>query len=57
MENACSLFGERVPRKYGPKVKIWHLLRGITLLTIWIERNDHVFNQVEWHLAKVKHKI
>ena len=39
-----AFFGERLPKKYGLKTKIWHLLRGITLWTIWIERNDKVFN-------------
>ena len=52
-----TIFRERIPRKYGSKVKIWHLLKGITLWTIWIERNDKVFNQVEWHISKVKHRI
>ena len=49
-----AIFGERIPRKYGPKVKIWHILRGIILWTIWIERNDKVFNHVEWYISKVK---
>ena len=52
-----ALFGERIPKKYGPKSKIWHLLRGITLWTIWIERNDKVFNQEQWHETRVKHRI
>ena len=29
-----ALFRERIPKKYGPKSKIWHFLRGITLWTI-----------------------
>jgi hypothetical protein len=37
--------------------QIWHLLRGITLWTIWIERNDRVFNQEQWHVSRVKHRI
>jgi hypothetical protein len=52
-----ALFGERIPKKYSKKIPIWHLIRGITLWTIWIERNDKVFNQEQWHLSKVKHKI
>ena len=46
-----------VPKKYGKKDKIWHLLRGITMWTIWIKRNDKVFNHGQWHESKVKHKI
>ena len=52
-----ALFGERIQRKFVKKIKIWHLLRGITLWTIWIERNDKVFNHEQWHESKVKHKI
>ena len=37
--------------------KIWHLLRGVTIWTIWIERNDKVFNHEQWHETKVKHQI
>ena len=37
--------------------KMWHLLRGITLWNIWIERNDKVFNHEQWHESKVKQQI
>ena len=42
---------------YSKKMPNWHLLRCITLWSIWIERNDKVFNQEQWHISKVKHKI
>ena len=38
-------------------MKIWHLLIGITLWSIWIERNDKAFNQEQRHVSKVKHRI
>ena len=38
-------------------IQIWHLLRGITLWIIWIERNGKVFNYKEWYEAKMKHRI
>jgi len=38
------------------KILIWHLLRGITLWTIWIECNDKVFNHEQWHESNVKHR-
>lgn len=38
-------------------IHIWHLLRGITLWTIWIERNDKVFNPEQWRESRVKHRI
>lgn len=43
-----ALFGERIPKKFGKMIKIWHLLRGITLWTTWIECNDKVFNHEQW---------
>jgi hypothetical protein len=51
------MFWERMPKKFVKKMKIWHLLQGITLWTIWIERKDRVFNQEQWHECKVKHLI
>lgn len=52
-----ALFGERLQKKFCKQIQIWHLLRGITLWFIWIERNDKVFNQEHWIEAKVKHLI
>ena len=52
-----TIFGKRIPKKYSKKIKIWHLLRGITLWTISIEHNDKVFNHEQWHEFKVKHRI
>ena len=37
--------------------KHFHLLRGITLWTIWIECNNKVFNYEHWHESKVTHRI
>jgi hypothetical protein len=52
-----AIYGEMVRRKFCKQNKIWHLLRGIALWTIMIERNDKVFNLEEWHESKVKHRI
>ena len=52
-----AMFGERVPKKNDKMIKVWHLLRSVTLWTIWIERNDKVFNQEHWHKSKVKQRI
>ena len=51
----CSM--KEFPRNLVKKINIWHLLHGITLWTVWIERNDKVFNHEQWHEAKVKHRI
>lgn len=50
-------FGWRVPKKCVENIKIWHLLRGITLWTIWIEWYDDVFNQEQWHESKAEYHI
>jgi hypothetical protein len=55
IRNKASL-GKR-PLRSCQNIKIWHLLCGITLWTIWIECNDRVSNQKQWHESKVKHLI
>ena len=52
-----AILGERIPKRYGKKSKTWHLFRGITMWTIWIERNDKVFIHEHWHELKVKQCI
>ena len=52
-----ALLGKRILNKFVKKMKIWHLLPGIKLWTIWSERNDRVFNQEQWHECKTKHLI
>ena len=52
-----TIFGERISYKFRKLVKIWHLLQGITLWTIWVERNDKVFSQEQWQESKVKSRI
>ena len=37
--------------------KFWSLLRGVTLWTLWIVRNDQVFNQCRWLQAKIEQII
>jgi hypothetical protein len=38
-------------------IEIWHLLRGITLWTIWIKSIGKVFNHEQWHESKVKQRL
>ena len=52
-----TLFGEKIPQHFVNNNKIWCLLCGITIWTIWIEYNDKVINQEQWHQSKVKHLI
>lgn len=51
------LFRERITNKFVKKIKIWHLLRGISLWTMWIEQNDRVFNHEQCRESKMKHLI
>lgn len=39
-----TLFGEKFPYEFGKMIKIWHILKDITLWTIWFERNGKVCN-------------
>lgn len=39
-------------KNFIKKIKIWHLLCGITFWTIWIECKDKVFSQEEWYESK-----
>ena len=52
-----TLFWERDPKKFAYSIMVWHLLQGITLLTIWTKCNDWVFNQEQWHESKMKQVI
>jgi hypothetical protein len=42
------LFGVKLKSRIKHLNPIWHLLQGIALWTIWVERNDLVFNQKQW---------
>ena len=48
-----AILADRPPRKFSDLSRIW-LLRGITLWTLWIARNDKVFNQHHWTPHKVE---
>jgi hypothetical protein len=43
-----SIFASRPPRRFSKIGRFWDLLRGITMWTIWLARNDQVFNQDRW---------
>ena len=44
-------------KNFVKKIKIWHLLCGITFWTIWIECKDKVFSQEQWYESKVNYLI
>ena len=52
-----SSSGKRFINFFVRNIKNWCLLCGITIWTIWIEHNDKVFNQEQWHQSKFKHLI
>lgn len=43
-----GIFGKKIPSSLGKVYRIWPLLRGITLWTMWIERNDLTVNNSRW---------
>jgi hypothetical protein len=52
-----ALFAQRMPSRFQDQGTIWVYLRSITLWTLWVARNDTVFNQQESHRAKVEGAI
>jgi hypothetical protein len=42
------LFGVKLEGRIKHFSPILHLLQGIALWTIWVERNDLVFNHKQW---------
>ena len=52
-----ALIGDMILKNFVKKIKIWHLLCGITFWTIWIECKDKVFSQEQWYESKVNYLI
>jgi hypothetical protein len=52
-----SLFSARPPRRFSKTLRFWELLRGITIWTIWLARNDKVFNHEDWAQERVEQTI
>jgi len=50
------VFVAKSPRQVQHVENIWSLLKGITLWTFYIERNDLVFNNERWNVFKI-HKV
>jgi hypothetical protein len=43
-----SIFAGPILRRFQSVGRLWSLLRGITLWSMWIARNQCIFNQVRW---------
>jgi hypothetical protein len=52
----CSL-RQRSPHKFKPVARLWLLLHGISLWTIWITRNHFVFQGERWSQELVQSLI
>lgn len=52
-----GLFNDKLPRRFRSVYKIWDLLRGVIVWTLWIARNDMVFNGNKWNQQKILHTI
>jgi hypothetical protein len=54
---SLRLFGDKLKGRLKHSSPIWHLLRGIVIWTIWIKRNDSVFNQKQWPHTRPKSRV
>ncbi|KAG0574234.1 hypothetical protein KC19_VG246300 [Ceratodon purpureus] len=52
-----GIFSYRIPRKFDAFKQIWLELRSVVLWTLWIERNDIVFNNQRWPPAKLLQQV
>lgn len=52
-----TIFSARLPHRYKRVSYIWASLRGVVLWTLWISRNDAVFNGIMWTDEKLYQKI
>ena len=52
-----AIFATRPSCRLKPVSGIWSLARGTALWTIWIARNDVVFNQENWDNEKIRGMI
>lgn len=43
-----TIFSSRIPRKFKRFDSVWAWLRGVVLWTVWLCRNDRVFNGIMW---------
>jgi hypothetical protein len=43
-----ALFGQQLPRAYHALGSIWAYVRSVTMWSVWIARNDVVFNHLTW---------
>lgn len=46
-------FSDYIPRKFNPVKRVWMELRTVVMWTLWIERNDKVFNNCAWTNEKL----
>jgi hypothetical protein len=52
-----AIFSTPPPRRFQKFARFWSLFRGVTLWSIWIARNDLVFNHIRWHHNKIMSTI
>lgn len=52
-----GIFSNRIPKKFDMVNSIWGIIRTVILWTLWIERNDVVFNSLHWCPSKLQQSI
>lgn len=52
-----GIFSARIPRRFDKVRKIWMAVRSTVVWLLWLERNDAVFNDIQWLRAKMIQKV
>jgi hypothetical protein len=52
-----ALFAQEPPWKFQKVARLWLLLREVTMWSVWISRNNFVFNQSRWNHQHVTNLI
>jgi hypothetical protein len=53
-EAKYAIFSFRLPRRFQDVSRIWQSLRSVVLWSVWIARNDIVFNHVAWSQQRMR---
>jgi hypothetical protein len=51
-----GIFSDKIPRRFDSIQKIWMAIRGTVVWTLWMERNDAIFNDIKWSPSMLKQK-
>lgn len=52
-----GIFSHRIPRKFDSVKRIWMEIRTAVLWSLWLERNDVVFNNTRWTEERMRQHV